>query len=226
MAMKPRMAPTTMKTVPSGMVLCCMKGACLVLGTTGVTIVATPVNVGRFVGSDGSPVAALVVEDVSFGTVAADVPVVPVVPVVNDTFVAVFVAALVLPVFVAADVLPFVCVTVERPGCCADAPMANSDTARAVERPGVFGESLMMNMRFNCCAKKPRRPWTSAGSRCRTMRRGRNSSMFLFVPNNQQLMSTSEWRKEVKSEEQPAFALALADLLLPTWIGVAWCAPG
>lgn len=51
MAMKPRIAPTAMKTVPSGRLLVFMKGASFVSGTMGVTIEAIPVSVGRSVGS-------------------------------------------------------------------------------------------------------------------------------------------------------------------------------
>jgi hypothetical protein len=157
-AMKPRMAPTIMKTVPSGMVLCCMKGACWVLGTTGVTIVATPVNVGRSVGSDGS-LLLLGPADGSFGraaVVAADVP-----------------------VLVSALVFPFICVAVERLGrseaaaSCADAPIASSETARAAERTDDFRKSLMMTLLSNCCTKRSRRSWTSEGERRRAVRRGR-----------------------------------------------------
>jgi hypothetical protein len=53
-AMNPSIAPTAMKTVPSGRGLCCMKGAFWVGGTEGATILNAPVNVGRFVGSTGS----------------------------------------------------------------------------------------------------------------------------------------------------------------------------
>lgn len=45
--MKPRMAPTTMKTVPSGRLLCCMKGALAVGGTDAVTGWIAPDSLGR-----------------------------------------------------------------------------------------------------------------------------------------------------------------------------------
>lgn len=55
----PRMAPTAMKTVPSGALECCMKGAFLVGGTVGGGYVGTfaPgfVSVGRPVGPESSP---------------------------------------------------------------------------------------------------------------------------------------------------------------------------
>jgi hypothetical protein len=47
MARKPRMAPTTMKTVPSGRVETCMYGAFDVGGTEGATILYSPVIDGR-----------------------------------------------------------------------------------------------------------------------------------------------------------------------------------
>jgi hypothetical protein len=157
MAMKPRMAPTTMKTVPSGRVLCCMKGACLVSGTTGVTTVAIPVKVGRFDGSEGrAPVSVPDVPPVMVGIGAVFVPVEP--PVI-EILEPVFVAALVFPVFVAAEVFPFVCVAVERFGRsvaaadCADVPIASSETARAVEKSDVFRKSLIMNVQSNHRAK-------------------------------------------------------------------------
>jgi hypothetical protein len=135
-------------------------------------MVATPVKVGRFVGSDGRPVL-LVTEDVSFGTVAV---VVPVVPDVIEIFVPVLVTALVLPVFVATVVLPFVCVTVERlgrsdaAGSCADAPTASSETAKAVEMSDVFRKALMLIMLFNCYTTRSRCPWTRRGARYRAVR--------------------------------------------------------
>jgi len=153
MAMKPRMAPTTMKTVPSGIVLCCMNGACFVLGTTGVTIVAIPVKVGRLVGSEGSP-ESLVTEEVSFGTGA--VVVLPVNAIVVP--VPVLVTALVFTGL--AEVLPFVCVAVERLGRSvaaapwADVLVASSETASAAERSGVLRDNLMMDLLSNCRAKR------------------------------------------------------------------------
>ncbi len=45
--MNPRIAPTMMKTVPSGKVLCCMNGAFAVEGTVGVMALTPPVKVGR-----------------------------------------------------------------------------------------------------------------------------------------------------------------------------------
>lgn len=45
--MKPRMAPTMMKTVPSGNVLCCMNGAFAVGGTEAVTGWIAPDSLGR-----------------------------------------------------------------------------------------------------------------------------------------------------------------------------------
>jgi len=47
MARKPRMAPTTMKTVPSGREEICMNGASAVGGTVGATILNAPARVGR-----------------------------------------------------------------------------------------------------------------------------------------------------------------------------------
>jgi len=172
MAMKPKMAPTTMKTVPSGRELCCINGACFVSGTMGVTIEAIPVNVGKLVGSEESP-EPLVAADVSSGTVAV------VEPPVNEIAVPVpvFVTALVFPVF--AEVFPFVCVAVERMGrsvaaaLCADVPIASSESAKAAERNGVFRNSIMMNMLSNCRGKRWMRPWTSVEGGCRTVRRGR-----------------------------------------------------
>ena len=124
----------------------------------GVTIVASPVKVGRFVGSVGSAseLVPVVPEVVSAGNDS----VFAVVPEVSEAFVPVLVAD-VFPVFVAvADVLPFVFVAVERFGSsvvaavCADAPIASSETARAVERSGVLRKSLMINVLSNYCAKR------------------------------------------------------------------------
>lgn len=56
----PRMAPTAMKTVPSGALECFMKGAFLVGGTVGAGYVGIgrpgPVNVGKPVGPESSAV--------------------------------------------------------------------------------------------------------------------------------------------------------------------------
>lgn len=117
------------------------------LGTMGVTIVAMPVNVGRFVGSDGR--APVVDPD-------PPVPVIvgsggpEVVAVVPPVCVPVFVPGFL--VFVAADVFPVFNVAVERLGRaesvaaadCADVLIASSKTARADERSGVLRKSLMM----------------------------------------------------------------------------------
>ena len=157
MAMNPRVAPTTIKTVPSGMALCCMNGACFVLGTTGVTIVAIPVNVGRLVGSDGRP-ALLVTEVVSFGTTA--VVVLDINAIVVPVLVLVFglVTALVTGTGF-ADVLLFVCIVVEALGSsvaaapCADVPEPSSETANAAEISGVLRDILMVNLVSNCYAK-------------------------------------------------------------------------
>jgi hypothetical protein len=133
----------------------------------GVTIVATPVNVGRFDGSEGrAPVSVPDVPPVMVGMGAVFVPVEP--PVI-ETLDPVFVAAAeVFPVFVAAEVFPFVCVAVERFGRsvaaadCADVPIASSETARAVERSGVFRKSLMTTCYSITMQNDERRPWTNA----------------------------------------------------------------
>jgi hypothetical protein len=49
-AKKPRMAPTMMKTVPSGRLDCCINGASAVGGTGGATITKPPLSVGKLVG--------------------------------------------------------------------------------------------------------------------------------------------------------------------------------
>ena len=56
-ARKPRMAPTAMKTVPSGAVETCMYGAFEVGGTEGATMMNSPVIDGRPVGK-APPVVA------------------------------------------------------------------------------------------------------------------------------------------------------------------------
>ena len=73
-AMKPRMAPTIMKTVPSGRVLVCMNGALAVGGTVGVTAFTAPDRVGRPVGR--APFVVAVVP-VMTGMEPDDGPVVP-----------------------------------------------------------------------------------------------------------------------------------------------------
>jgi len=55
-AANPRMAPTTMKTVPSGRVDGRMNGASAVGGTEGATITNAPAKVGRSLGSENTPV--------------------------------------------------------------------------------------------------------------------------------------------------------------------------
>ncbi len=196
MAMKPKMAPTTMKTVPSGKELCCINGACFVSGTMGVTIEAIPVNVGKLVGSEGSP-EPLVAADVSLGTVAVvELP-------VNAIVVPapVLVTALVFPVF--AEVFPFVCVAVEgmdrsvAVALCADVPIASSETARAAERNGVFCNSLMMNMITNCCGKRWMRPWTSVEGGCRTVRQGR-----IFNASNVVCLHASTYNRQSTIENR------------------------
>jgi len=57
MARKPRMAPTTMKTVPSGREEVRMNGASAVGGTDGATIENAPERVGRPEGSAPPDVA-------------------------------------------------------------------------------------------------------------------------------------------------------------------------
>jgi hypothetical protein len=164
MAMKPRMAPTTMKTVPSGRLLCCMKGAWLVFGTMGVTILATPVNVGRLVGSDGRAPAFVPAADdpdpVMLGIGAEFVPFdpLPVIEIFPPVLEPVFAAGVVFAAF--AEDFP----ADERLGRfvgaapCADAPIASSETARTVERSGVFRKSLILEGLYNCCAKRSRGP--------------------------------------------------------------------
>lgn len=163
MAMKPRMAPTTMKTVPSGRLLCCMKGAWLVFGTMGVTILPTPVNVGRLVGSDGRAPAFVPAADDPDPVIVGGAVFVPFVPLpVIEIFAAVSAAPVAFAVF--TEDFPFVCVADDRLGRfvgaapCADAPIVSSETASAVERSGVFRKSLMVKGLYNCCAKRSRRP--------------------------------------------------------------------
>jgi hypothetical protein len=171
MAMKPRMAPTTMKTVPSGRLLCCMKGAWAVSGTMGVTITPTPVNVGRLVGSDGRPPAFVPAADDPNPVIVGGAVFVPFTP---PPVIEIFPPALVpvfAPVFaagvdfaVSAEDFPFVCVAGDRLGRfvgaapCADAPIVSSETASTAERSGVFRKSLMMKGLYNCCAKRSKRP--------------------------------------------------------------------
>lgn len=117
-AMKPRMAPTTMKTVPSGRLLVCMYGAFAVGGTDGATTTYPPDKVGN-------PVRApslLAVVPVMTGAVEAcpDVPD-PVMTTPVEDAAALVVPVLLEPVFVAAApvfaaVLAVVAVAVARSG--------------------------------------------------------------------------------------------------------------
>jgi hypothetical protein len=54
-AIKPRMAPTIIKTVPSGRFDCCINGASAVGGTEGATITKAPLRVGKLVAPELSP---------------------------------------------------------------------------------------------------------------------------------------------------------------------------
>lgn len=67
MARKPRIAPTTMKTVPSGRFDTCMKGASAVGGTEGATIWNAPESVGSPEGR--APPLVAVPPPVMLGTV-------------------------------------------------------------------------------------------------------------------------------------------------------------
>jgi hypothetical protein len=159
--MNPRMAPTTIKTVPSGRLLVCMYGALAVGGTEGETIENAPDKVGRPV-STPSVTAAFVVAAM-LGTLVnpvADVPepviVTPAaelepVPDPADALVgAVFEAS------VAVDIAEFdvgVSVAVERLGSAASdvvlsafEPIAKRETATADVRSGNLLKSFMMNM--------------------------------------------------------------------------------
>lgn len=62
--MNPRIAPTTMNTVPSGNLLTCMYGALAVGGTDGATIVYAPDKVGRLVGRAVLPVPVPVIDGI------------------------------------------------------------------------------------------------------------------------------------------------------------------
>jgi hypothetical protein len=125
-----------------------MKGASLVGGTEGVTIENAPDNVGRLDGRPESLPAA--VEPVMVGIDCVFVPVAPE-PVIT-TFEAVSVPVVFAePVFVAVDRLG----RAESVAAadCAAAPIVTRETARAVERRGVFDRSLMMNILPNCRVK-------------------------------------------------------------------------
>jgi len=188
MAIKPRMAPTTMKTVPSGRLLCCMKGAWLVFGTMGVTILPMPVNDGRLVGSDGRGAPFVPAADdpdpvIVGGAVFVPFDPPPVIEIFPPVLVPVFAAPVVFAAF--GEVFPSVCPADERWGRfvgaapCADAPIVSSETANAAERSGVFRKSLMMKGLYNCCAKRSMRPWTIGRGSCRAVRRRGNTSRFV-----------------------------------------------
>jgi hypothetical protein len=167
-AMNPRIAPTAMKTVPSGRLLCCMKGAFCVGGTDGATIENAPLNVGKFVGSVGS--APLSVPDDPPVMTGMDSVLVPVDPTPVITTLVVLLPPSVVDcaapgsVAVVAVLFPsvfVVSVAVDRFGrlvgaaeFCADAPIARIETARAVERSDVFRRSLMMCVLSNYCARR------------------------------------------------------------------------
>jgi hypothetical protein len=154
--MNPRMAPTTIKTVPSGRLLVCMYGALAVGGTEGETIEYAPDKVGRPVSTPSVSAAFVVVA--MLGTLVnpvADVPepviVTPaadVEPVPADAAVeAVFEALVAVAEF---DV--GVSVAVERLGSAAPdvvlsafEPIAKRETATADVSSGDLLRSLMMD---------------------------------------------------------------------------------
>lgn len=172
MAMKPRMAPTTMKTVPSGRLLVCMYGALAVGGTDGATITNAPDNVGRPVKApppaaaeppviDGTEMADPVEPDPVITIFGADDepaavvpdPLVGVVSVLwpEETGEAVEGAEAGEAVF---DVVPSVaCVAVERLGSfddCAFEPIARRETAIAEASSGVLRRSLIVKREIDC----------------------------------------------------------------------------
>jgi hypothetical protein len=161
--MNPRMAPTTIKTVPSGRLLVCMYGALAVGGTEGETIEYAPDKVGRPV-STPSVTAAFDVAAM-LGTLVnlvADVPepviVTPAaelepepVPVPADAVVEAVFEASAAVAFAEFDV--GVSVAVERLGSAAPdvvlsafEPIAKRETATADVRSGNLLRSFMMNM--------------------------------------------------------------------------------
>lgn len=136
-AKKPRIAPTTMKTVPSGRLLVCMNGALDRFGTVTVKATTAPVRVGRPVRA-ASVVAEVPVivgtvpeeaaePDPVIETVLADELAVVVAEVVPDPVVDVAVEA--------ADPVPVACCAVERFGKfveAAETPIAKA-TATTIE---------------------------------------------------------------------------------------------
>lgn len=154
MAMKPRIAPTTMKTVPSGKLLVCMKGALAVGGTDGATIWYAPDSVGRPVKAP----SAVAVVPVITGADVATPPVVPepviTTPLDEDLSVGVAVAELPDPVFDAAEAVeaefPVAAVAEEILGRSADEDWAEAiarrESAKTDVRSGVLRASLMVDI--------------------------------------------------------------------------------
>jgi len=146
MARKPKKAPTTMNTVPSGRLDCCIKGALEVSGTTGVTIDTPPDKVGRPV----APTSVLVGRDAVIETtlsveVAPDelAPVVPD-PVVSDFEVVAAADAAEASEAAALDRLgrPVSAAAVAE---AAIKGIAKKDAARAVANNGVLRANFMMS---------------------------------------------------------------------------------
>lgn len=149
MARKPKKAPTTINTVPSGRLDCCIKGALEVSGTTGVTIDTAPDKVGRPV--DPTAVCELVVrEAVRDTTLSVEVAPDELAPVVADPVVAVPVVSETVPVEAVAAtdaVEDSEAAALDRLGRPVDAAavvvaaiegIAKRDTAKAVANNGVL----------------------------------------------------------------------------------------
>ncbi len=206
----------------------------------GVTILPTPVNVGRLVGSDGRAPAFVPAADdpdpvIVGGAVFVAFAPLPVIeifpPVLLPVFAPVFAAGV-----VSAEDFPFVWSADERLGRfvgaapCADAPIVSSESARTVERSGVFRNSLMMKGLYNCCAKRSRASVDDCerGS-CRAVRRRGDTSRFVVyrTPTNDRRFASARW-EEVKSPR--TIASNGLGLVVVSWGSecacAALCAPG
>jgi hypothetical protein len=154
--MKPRMAPTTIKTVPSGSLLVCMYGALAVGGTEGATITYAPDRVGRPVKAP----SAVAVVPVMTGADVDTPPVVPepVITTVDEVF-AVPVVALpepeldCVPADAAFDTVLPVVVVAERLGKVvvdwAFEAIVRREIARTEARSGVLRKGVIVSMNMS-----------------------------------------------------------------------------
>jgi hypothetical protein len=175
--MNPRIAATTMKTVPSGRVLVCMNGALERFGTVTENAVTAPERVGRPVRA-ASEVALV---PVMVGTVAEDAdepdPVI-VTPLVDDAVLVVVVPvaeALFEPVFdavIVADPDPVACGAVDRLGRAAESvEAAEAAITRAIATARDCCRTLIVYAR-RYGLKKSVRLWMSVRDRGSSSQKG------------------------------------------------------